>query len=150
MAIVKSEQFEAFLREPKRRAAMFLLYGTDSDLASERARRLVPTLVSDAADPFQVVRLTADTLAKDPGRLADEASAISMFGGARVIWIEAGGRDLSGAPRARSPIRCRPRPISSSRPTASKRARRCARFSRPGRTPSPSNVIPPRPPASAR
>jgi DNA polymerase-3 subunit delta len=96
LAIVKSERFEAFLREPKRRAAMFLLYGTDSDLASERARRLVPTLVSDAADPFQVVRLSADTLAKDPGRLADEASAISMFGGARVIWIEAGGRDLSG------------------------------------------------------
>ena len=96
MAIVKSERFEAFLREPARRAAMFLLYGTDSDLASERARRLVPTLVSDAADPFQVVRLSADTLAKDPGRLADEASAISMFGGARVIWIEAGGRDLSG------------------------------------------------------
>ena len=97
MAIVKSERFEAFLREPKRRAAMFLLYGAESDLASERARRLVPTLVSDAADPFQVVRLGADALAKDPGRLADEALAISMFGGARVIWIEAGGRDLSGA-----------------------------------------------------
>jgi len=97
LAIVKSERFEAFLREPTRRAAMFLFHGTDSDLASERARRLVPTLVSDAADPFQVVRLTADTLSKDPGRLADEASAISMFGGARVIWIEAGGRDLSGA-----------------------------------------------------
>jgi DNA polymerase-3 subunit delta len=96
LAIVKSERFEAFLREPKRRAAMFLLYGTDSDLASERARRLVPMLVSDAADPFQVVRLSADALAKDPGRLADETSAISMFGGARVIWIEAGGRDLSG------------------------------------------------------
>ncbi|HXT08602.1 MAG TPA: hypothetical protein VN715_16920 [Roseiarcus sp.] len=97
MAIVKSERFEAFLREPSRRATMFLLYGTDSDLASERARRLVPMLVSDAADPFQVVRLAAETLAKDPGRLADEASAISMFGGARVIWIDAGGRDLSGA-----------------------------------------------------
>jgi DNA polymerase-3 subunit delta len=96
LAIVKSERFEAFLREPKRRAAMFLLHGTDSDLASERARRLVPMLVSDAADPFQVVRLSADALARDPGRLADEASAISMFGGARVIWIEAGGRDLSG------------------------------------------------------
>jgi DNA polymerase III subunit delta len=96
LAIVKSEQFEAFLAKPPRGAAMFLIYGSDTDLASERARRLVPTLVNDVADPFQVVRLSADTLAKDPGRLADEASAISMFGGARVIWIEAGGRDFAG------------------------------------------------------
>jgi DNA polymerase III subunit delta len=96
LAVVKSEQFEAFLAKRPPDVAMFLLHGPDSDLASERARRLVPALVSDIADPFQVVRLTADALAKDPGRLADEASAISMFGGRRVIWIEAGGRDLSG------------------------------------------------------
>ena len=96
MAVVKSEQFEAFLGQTVRRAAMFLLHGADSDLVSERARRLVPTLVDDVGDPFQVVRLSADALAKDPGRLADEASAISMFGGKRVIWIDAGGRDFSG------------------------------------------------------
>ncbi len=95
MAVVKSEQFEAWLQKLAPAVAMFLLHGTDSDLASERARRLVAKLVDDVADPFQVVRLSAETLAKDPGRLADEASAISMFGGRRVIWIEAGGRDLS-------------------------------------------------------
>ena len=74
---------------------MALLHGPESDLVSERARRLVPTLVDDVADPFQVVRLSADALNKDPGVLADEASAISMFGGKRVLWIDAGGRDLS-------------------------------------------------------
>jgi DNA polymerase III subunit delta len=95
LAVVKSEQFEAFLGQASRRASMFLLHGTDADLVSERARRLVPTLVDDVGDPFQVVRLSADTLARDPGRLADEANAISMFGGKRVIWIDAGGRDLS-------------------------------------------------------
>ncbi len=89
MSVVKTDQFEAFLKEPPRRAALFLLHGSDSDLASERARRLAPKLGDD------VVRLTAETLAKDPGRLADEALAISMFGDKRVIWIEAGGRDLS-------------------------------------------------------
>jgi DNA polymerase-3 subunit delta len=95
LAIVKSEQFEAFLREPKRRAAMFLLHGSDTNLASERARRLAPALIGEGADPLQLVRLSAETLNGDPGRLADEALAISMFGGARVIWIEAGGRDFS-------------------------------------------------------
>ena len=96
MSVVKSDQFEGFLARLPRNVRMFLLHGGDSDLASERARRLAPALVDDLADPFQVLRLTAETLTADPGRLADEASAISMFGGRRVIWIDAGGRDFSG------------------------------------------------------
>jgi DNA polymerase-3 subunit delta len=95
LSIIRSDQFETFFARPLKGVAKFLLHGNDADVASERARRLVPLLVDDAADPFQLVRLSSDTLAKDPGRLADEASAISMFGGKRVIWIEAGGRDLS-------------------------------------------------------
>ncbi len=94
MSIIRSDQFETFFARPLRDVAKFLLHGGDADVASERARRLIPLLVDDAADPFQVVRLTADTLVKDPGRLADEASAISMFGGKRVIWLDAGGRDF--------------------------------------------------------
>jgi DNA polymerase-3 subunit delta len=95
LAGIKSEQFETFLQKPPRGLKMALLHGPESDLVAERARRLVPTLVDDVADPFAVVRLTADALNKDPGKLADEASAISMFGGKRVLWIDAGGRDLS-------------------------------------------------------
>ncbi|MDE3177222.1 MAG: hypothetical protein KGM15_14060 [Pseudomonadota bacterium] len=89
MSVVKTDQFEALLKDPTRRAALFLLHGSDSDLASERARRLAPKLADD------VVRLSGETLANDPGRLADEALAVSMFGDRRVIWIEAGGRDIS-------------------------------------------------------
>lgn len=95
MTSIKSEQFETFLQRSPRGLKMTLLHGPEADLVAERARRLVPTLVDDVADPFQVVRLTADALNKDPGKLADEASAISMFGGKRVLWIDAGGRDLS-------------------------------------------------------
>ena len=95
MASFKSEQFETFLLRPPRGLKLTLLHGPEGDLVSERARRLVPTLVDDVADPFQVVRLAAEALSKDPGLLADEASAISMFGGKRVLWIDAGGRDLS-------------------------------------------------------
>ena len=104
MPIVKSEHFEAFVEKLPKSVALFLLHGSDSDLAGDRARRLVGKLVDDVADPFQVVRIGADLLAKDPGRVADEASAISMFGGRRVVWIDAGGRDISGllAPIAES------------------------------------------------
>jgi DNA polymerase-3 subunit delta len=95
LASVRSEQFETFLQRPPRGLKMALFHGPEAEIVAERARRLVPTLVDDVADPFQVVRLSADTLNKDPGLLADEASAISMFGGKRVLWIDAGGRDLS-------------------------------------------------------
>ena len=95
MASFKTEQFETFLARPPRGLKMALIHGPESDLVAERARRLAPTLVDDVGDPFQVVRMTADALTKDPGLLADEASAISMFGGKRVLWIDAGGRDLS-------------------------------------------------------
>ena len=95
MAVVRNDQFEAFLERLPPRTAFFLLHGNDGEVASERARRLVAKLVDDPADPFLVVRLGADALAKDPGKLADEANAIPMFGGRRAIWIEAGGRDIS-------------------------------------------------------
>src|SRR5271169_3046867 len=49
---------------------------------------------SAAADPMRLTRLEGDAVARDPGVLADEAYAVSMFGGARAIWIDAQGRDL--------------------------------------------------------
>jgi DNA polymerase-3 subunit delta len=96
LPIVKSEHFDAFLEKLPKGVALFLLHGSDSDLANERARRLVAKFVDEVADPFQVVRLGGDVLAKDPGRRADEVLAVSMFGGRRVVWVEAGGRDIAG------------------------------------------------------
>ena len=53
--------------------------------------------------------LEGDAVARDPGALADEAYAISMFGGDRAIWIDAQGRDLLPALEplfARPPTDC--------------------------------------------
>ena len=38
-------------------------------------------------DPFAVVRMSADDAASDASSVADEAHAISMFGGKRLVWI---------------------------------------------------------------
>jgi DNA polymerase-3 subunit delta len=132
LAAVKSEQFEAFFLKPPRGLKMILLHGPESDLVSERARRLAPKLADE------VVRLSADALGKDPGRLADEASAISMFGDKRVLWIDAGGRDLSALIAG----------VANTLPDA--RARRCARCSKPGPTRRRSSATRRRPPASDR
>ena len=58
---------------------------------------------------MRLVRLEGDAVARDPGVLADEAYAISMFGGDRAIWIDAQGRDLLPALEplfARPPTDC--------------------------------------------
>jgi DNA polymerase-3 subunit delta len=45
------------------------------------------SVVPDLNDAFRVADLGADVLRKDPARLGDEAGAISMFGGRRVVRV---------------------------------------------------------------
>jgi DNA polymerase-3 subunit delta len=97
MVAVKAGDIESLLRRPDTRAAVVLLYGPDGGLVSERARIFAERSVSDASDPFQLVRLDADEIAGDPLRLADEANTIGLFGGKRAIWVRAGSRNLAPA-----------------------------------------------------
>jgi DNA polymerase-3 subunit delta len=52
---------------------------------------------SDTSDPFSVVTLEGDALASDPGRLADEARTIGLFGGRRLVHVRAGSRSFADA-----------------------------------------------------
>ena len=79
---------EPFVKSPAKTARVILVYGPDAGLARERADVMAKTVVSDLQDPFNVCVLGADTLGDDPARLNDEAMAISMMGGARLIRIE--------------------------------------------------------------
>ena len=54
----------------------------------ERARTIGGTLVRDLHDPFNVAVLNTSQLLDDPARLFDEANAISMLGGRRLLRIE--------------------------------------------------------------
>lgn len=79
---------EPFVKKPDPAARVVLIYGPDSGLMKERSKTIGLSVVADINDPFNAVTLRADTLADDPARLADEASAISMMGGDRLIRIE--------------------------------------------------------------
>jgi DNA polymerase III subunit delta len=82
----------AFVKRPDPAARAVLVYGPDAGLVAERAQALCKTVVDDLADPFAVAALTGDILADDPARLADEAAAIPMLGGARLVRV-AGAAD---------------------------------------------------------
>jgi len=89
------KQVEPFVKSPDPKARVILVYGPDDGLMRERAKMMGKTIVADLNDPFNAVTLNAGQLIDDPARLMDEAGAMSMMGGARLIRIEEGGDKIA-------------------------------------------------------
>ncbi|MCC7305354.1 MAG: DNA polymerase III subunit delta [Alphaproteobacteria bacterium] len=81
-------QIEPFVKKPDPAALVVLVYGPDDGLMRERAKTIALSAVTDLNDPFNVAVLSSDILVGDPARLSDEANAISMLGGKRLVRIE--------------------------------------------------------------
>ncbi len=82
------KEIDPFVKNPNPKARAILVYGPDDGLMRERAQVMGKTITADLNDPFNVAVLDGDLLVSDPARLFDEAHAISMMGGARLIRIE--------------------------------------------------------------
>src|ERR1700731_4665930 len=94
MSIVSSAAADGFIQRLPKEIGFYLVHGLDEGLTHERVKAIVRSRIGDDTDPMRLVRFEGDAIARDPGALADEAYAISMFGGDRAIWIDAQGRDL--------------------------------------------------------
>jgi DNA polymerase-3 subunit delta len=97
MVAVKAGDVEGALRRPDPRIGVFLFYGPDMGLINERARAIAERSVEDPSDPFQLIRIDGDDIASDPGRLADEAGTMGLFGGKRAIWVKSTSRNIAPA-----------------------------------------------------
>ena len=109
MSIVNSAAADGFIQRLPKDIRFYLVHGPDEGLAHERVNAILRSRIGDDLDPLRLVRFEGDAIARDPGALADEAYAISMFGGDRAIWIDAQGRDLLPALEplfARPPTDC--------------------------------------------
>lgn len=93
MAEIKSHEFEGFLQRSAKSYRLFLIYGPDRGLVSERANALAKITGVALDDPFAVVKLDATALQNDPGRLIDEANTIGLFGGGKLVWVKASGSE---------------------------------------------------------
>lgn len=89
MTLLKAAEADRLVADPDTKRRLVLFFGPDPGGVSERATTLTRRLVGD--DPFAVVRIEADELAADPGRVADEAYGASLFAGRRVIRVRATG-----------------------------------------------------------
>jgi DNA polymerase-3 subunit delta len=93
---VKPGEAERFAAKPPADLRAALVYGPDSGLVRERADALAKSVVADLSDPFRVADLDESALSGDPARLFDEAAALSMTGGRRVVRIRGAGNALAG------------------------------------------------------
>ncbi len=93
MSEIKSHEFENFLQRAPRTGGIFLIYGPDRGLVSERAGQLARLTGVALDDVFATLRLTASDLVGNPGRLLDEMNAIGLFGGDRLVWVKEAGND---------------------------------------------------------
>lgn len=73
--------------DPQRR--FYLFHGPDDSGSRALAARLVASL---KAEKFAV---SAAAIKNDPALLADEASAMALFGDARVLWVDPAGDEIA-------------------------------------------------------
>ena len=93
--IVKPSDADRYAARPPKDLVAALVFGPDTGLVRERAESLMKSVVDDIADAFRVSDLEDSALAADPARLADEAQAISMLGGRRVVRVRGAGNNLA-------------------------------------------------------
>jgi DNA polymerase-3 subunit delta len=93
---VSPRDIDRFLKRPPAELRAALFFGPDEGLVRERARQLAATVIDDLEDPFRVVALSGAELSADPARLADEANALSLTGGRRLVRIHGAGDALAG------------------------------------------------------
>ena len=87
-----ARRIAAFLRDPGA-TRVVLLHGDDEGTVRHRADQLTLAVAGQRDDPFRVAWLSAP----DHGRLAEEASAIAMLGGRRVVRVRDAADGLAAA-----------------------------------------------------
>ena len=74
-----------------------LVYGADRGGVAELAERIARAHAGDPPQDVETITLDEATLKDDPGRLADEARALSMFGSRRLVRLRDAGDAAASA-----------------------------------------------------
>ncbi len=96
-ALKRSAEVMRFLKNPDPSILVALIYGPDPGLVRERVKTLVHSVAGSLDDPFSIIRLEDSDLSGDPGRLLDEANALTFGGSRRIVWIDSAGKNSAEA-----------------------------------------------------
>src|SRR4051812_43570428 len=86
MVIVRAQEADRFAASPPEGIRLFLVHGNDAGAVTEKAR-LLERIALQRGGGDAVIRFGSDELSASPGRLADEASSASLFGGEPVLSL---------------------------------------------------------------
>jgi DNA polymerase III subunit delta len=92
MTAIKAFEADKFIAKPDPAQPIVLIYGPDAGLVRERVDALVRASVDDPNDPFALARIESEELSANPGRLADEANTVPLFGGRRAVLLRVNSR----------------------------------------------------------
>ena len=88
---IEARDADRFIASPPKNLRVALVFGPDAGLVQERAEALLKSVTPDLTDPFNVADFEEAAILADPARLSDEAAAMSMMGGRRVVRVLATG-----------------------------------------------------------
>ena len=91
MVALKPREIDPYIAEKPPQHSLILVYGPDRGLVLERAGLVINNSKLNEADDLDIIRLRAADIDGTPGRLADEAYAMGLFGGKRILRIDAAG-----------------------------------------------------------
>ena len=95
MPTLSAKAFQELLGGGLPRGAIVALHGANETLKSDLLKSIYRSMDVDPHDPFRVVRLENTDLDSDSARLADELTAISMFGGSRLVLAHCAARRMA-------------------------------------------------------
>ncbi|MBV8791482.1 MAG: DNA polymerase III subunit delta [Pseudolabrys sp.] len=92
MTAVRAADIDKFVAKPNPAQPVVLVYGPDAGLVRERVDALIRVSVDDPNDPFALARIESEELSSNPGKLADEANTVPLFGGRRAVLLRVNSR----------------------------------------------------------
>jgi DNA polymerase-3 subunit delta len=84
---VQPARADALCAAPDASLRFLLLFGQDQGLVRERAKAAIRAVLGGADDPFRLAELTGKQVREDPAALNDEAAAMALTGGRRVVRL---------------------------------------------------------------
>lgn len=94
---IAANRADAFARNPDDGVRAVLVYGPDAGLVRARGDALTKAVVEDPSDPFRIAEVSAAGLRDAPSLIADEAAAIALTGGRRVVRFRDAPESATGA-----------------------------------------------------
>lgn len=92
MTTIKAFEVDGFVARPDAARPVVLVFGPDAGLVRERVDALVRASVDSPDDPFALARIDSEELGANPGKLADEANTVPLFGGRRAVLLRINSR----------------------------------------------------------